>query len=46
MPTIEPGADWKTQLGKGCRLLTIVEEIEAGEYYTADSELRLGGNHR
>lgn len=39
---IETNADWKTQLTKGCRLLTVVTEIEDGGYYTAVIELCFG----
>jgi hypothetical protein len=39
---IETTADWKTQLTKGCRLLTVVTEIEDGGYYTATIELCFG----
>jgi hypothetical protein len=41
-PKIDTAADWKTQLTKGCRLLTVVEEIEGGGYSTAVIELCFG----
>lgn len=41
-PEIDTDADWKTQLTKGCRLLSVVEEIEGGGYYTAIVELCFG----
>lgn len=39
---IDTGTDWKIQLTKGCRLLTVVEEIEGNGYCTAVVELCFG----
>lgn len=41
-PEIETVDDWKTQLTKGCRLLTVVEELEGSGYYIATVELCFG----
>jgi len=38
-PDIETADNWKTQLTKGCRLLTVVKELEGSGYYIATVEL-------
>ncbi|MFP9062523.1 DNA-binding protein [Natrialbaceae archaeon A-chndr2] len=45
-PEIDADADWKTQLTKGCRLLAVVDEIEADGYCTAVVELCFGAIER
>jgi len=41
-PDIETADNWKTQLTKGCRLLTVVKELEGSGYYIATVELCFG----
>ena len=44
--TIDPGADWKTQLTKACRLLAAVESLSDQGLYTATIELCFGATER
>jgi hypothetical protein len=44
--TIDPDADWKTQLTKACRLLAAIEYLEEQGFYTATIELCFGATER
>jgi hypothetical protein len=44
--TIDPDADWNTQLTKACRLLAAVEQIAGQGFYTATIELCFGATER
>jgi hypothetical protein len=50
IPTREDGidsdAEWKTQLTKGCQLLTAIEHISGHGFYTATIELCFGATER
>lgn len=45
-PTIDPDADWKTQLTKACRLLAAVDHLDGHDFFTATIELCFGATER